>query len=121
MGFIEDLLEELLREGNPLMKGQLSASNMNVSHLPSVWNPEAEGYSTVYSEGIGTDEGEVLIPRIKNGRYLTSEEAQSDYRRTGENFGKFNDVGAANIFAQMLHREQEREPYIRNLLRSFKF
>ncbi len=94
----------------PMLQGQFAAPNMNLHNLPSVRNPEAGPgmYSTIWSMGIGDEEGnEILIPRIKYGRVLSTAEARAEYHRTGEHLGKFTSVEAANKFARWLHEQQE--------------
>ena len=107
--------------GNPLMPGQLSAGNIDLSNRPSVPNPEAGGYSTVWSMSIGTPEGEVLIPRVKDGRILSEDEAVNEYYKTGENLGKFSTVPAADEYANLLHIQQQTAPLIRMLLNAYQF
>jgi hypothetical protein len=106
--------------GNPLLPGQISAGNVNLSHRPSVPNPEG-GTSTVFSESGGQNGTEVLYPRVVNGQILSSEDAWKHYLATGENLGKFQTVEAADQMGQMIHRQQEMEPFVDMLLRAFRF
>lgn len=95
--------------------------NIDLYNRPQYRQPDGS-ISTVNSISIGTDEGaipsvngkgmEVLIPTIgrdKNGRPVqwTDEQAIENYRKTGENLGKFNSIEDADKYAEMLHRQQE--------------
>jgi hypothetical protein len=108
--------------GNPLLPGQLSAGNIDLRHRPSVPNPEG-GYSTVFSEsGSRTPGGsEILYPRVVNGQILSSDDAWRHALSSGENLGTFGTIEAADQMGQMVHRQQEQQPLIDMLLRSFKF
>lgn len=104
-----------------LLRAQKKPGNIDVRNLPSVWNPEENGFSTVWTMGIGTPDGEVLIPRVKHGKILSEEEAKDEYYRTGEHLGIFSTVRAGEEYAQRLHRQQEQSPSLEMLLRSLKF
>jgi len=58
---------------------------------------------------IGTDQGEVLIPTVINGRVVSDQEAIDYYNKTGENFGTFRSPDDATAFAKSLHQKHERE------------
>jgi hypothetical protein len=58
---------------------------------------------------IGTDQGEVLIPTVINGRVVSEDQAVAHYRRTGEHLGIFRTPEEATGYAQELHRQQERQ------------
>jgi hypothetical protein len=98
-----------------------AVGNIDVRNLPSVPNPEAGGTSTVWSMSIGTPEGEVLIPRVKNGSILSEDQAVNEYYKTGEHLGKFGSVPGAEQYAQQLHLQQQTAPLIGMLLNAFKF
>jgi hypothetical protein len=57
----------------------------------------------------GTDQGEVLIPTVVNGRVVSDAEAIANYRRTGQHLGIFRTPEEATAYAQSLHRDQARE------------
>lgn len=89
-------------------KGILALGNIDIAHRPSVLNPETGGRSSVWSMSFGTDQGEVLIPRISDdGRILTEEQAIEQYRKTGRHLGIFSSIEDANAYAEALHRQQE--------------
>lgn len=104
-----------------IMRGMVEPGNINVSGLPAVPNPETGGYSTVWSLSIGTPAGEVLIPRVKNGRILSEDEAIDAFYRTGEHLGIFRTPKDADRYAERLHQEQEQATKIDQLLRALKF
>lgn len=106
--------------GNPLLPGQLIAGNIDLSRRPSVPNPEG-GLSTVFSESSNQGGQEVLYPRVVNGQILSSDDAWQHYLKTGEHLGKFATVPAAEQMGQMVHRQQEQDPIVDLLLRSFRF
>jgi hypothetical protein len=92
------------RAGAP--EGLLIAGNIDLTNRPRVQNADGS-VSTVLSMSIGTDEGEVLIPRVSDdGRILTEDEAEAQYRSTGRHLGVFRTPEAATAYAQALHDEQ---------------
>jgi hypothetical protein len=70
-------------------------------------NPDG-GISTVRTISIGTDEGEVVIPTVVQGRILTDDEAIDHFMRTGENFGIFRSIQDASDYAESLHRSHAK-------------
>lgn len=52
---------------------------------------------------------EVLLPTVVDGKRLTPQEAQDRYRKTGEHLGIFDTPEHADLYAQALHLEQERQ------------
>lgn len=64
--------------------------------------------STVRTISIGTDQGEVLIPTVVNGRVVSDEEAIAHYNQTGEHFGIFNSPEEATAYAEALHNYHAR-------------
>lgn len=72
--------------------------------------PNADGsISTVRTMSIGTDDGEVLIPTVINGRVVSDDEAIDHYFNTGENFGTFRTPDEATAYADWLHRQHEQQ------------
>lgn len=83
--------------------------NINLNNRPTVRNRDGS-VSTVLSMSIGTDDGEVLIPRVRDdGRVMSEEEAISQYRRSGRHLGIFGTPDEATAYAESLHRQQERQ------------
>jgi len=70
-------------------------------------NPDGS-ISTVRTMSIGTDQGEVLIPTVINGRVVSDEEAIRHFETTGENFGTFRTPDEATAYAEALHQMHER-------------
>lgn len=69
---------------------------------------ESQDGSTVKSFSVGTDEGEVLLPLIRDdGFEMTPDEAVAQYRRTGLHLGIFESPSAATMYARQLHAQQE--------------
>lgn len=65
------------------------------------------GWATVLSISIGTDAGEVLIPRVIAGQGVVSEDrAVRHYRRTGRHLGIFDTSRHADLYGERLHRQQ---------------
>lgn len=83
--------------------------NIDLSNRPQVRNKDGS-ISTVLSMSIGTDEVEVLVPRVTpDGRVLTEKQAIAEYERTGKHLGIFPTVKAANEYAELLHVSQARQ------------
>jgi hypothetical protein len=98
-----------LYEAEPHPKGMRMEGNIDIAHRPSVWNPQAKGYSSVWSTSFGTDKGEVLVPRITpDGKILSEKEALERYRKTGQHLGIFDSIADANAYAEALHLQQAR-------------
>lgn len=90
----------------PLPAGMLKPGNIDLNRRPVVHNPDGT-ISTVYSMSIGTDQGEVLIPRVSpDGRVLKEKEAIDLYRRTGQHLGIFSTPAEATAYAEALHQKQ---------------
>jgi Rod binding domain-containing protein len=88
-------------------EGELAHGNINLGNRPQVPNPETGGTSTVYSTSFGTPEGEVLAPRVSDdGRILSEEEAQEQYRKTGKHLGIYSSPDEANKAAEFIHQQQ---------------
>lgn len=92
---------------------QVGSTNPNLAQVGNidlnsrqVFNAPDGGYRTENSFSIGTDQGEVLIPSVVNGRQLTEDEAIQHYQQTGENLGIFRTPEAADSYAQSLHERQ---------------
>ena len=69
-------------------------------------NPDGS-ISTVRTMSVGTDEGEFLIPTIVNNQLLSDDAAIDHFFNTGENFGLFDSIEAADDFANRLHLSHE--------------
>lgn len=88
--------------------GLIRQGNVNLNNRPQVYNPETGGYSTVYSMGIGLDNGkEALIPRVSDdGRILSEQQAIQQFRDTGKHLGIYGSKSEANKAAEQLHQQQ---------------
>ena len=108
---------------NPRLPSQIEDINVELRHRPTVENNGDK--STVFSESSEDKEGtEILYPRVKHKRLLSSDEAWKEYKRTGKHLGKFrgpNRVRDAEKMGQLIHKQQETAPGISNLLGSYKF
>lgn len=63
--------------------------------------------STLLSASFGTDDGEVLVPKVSpDGRILSNREALDRYKKTGEHLGIFKDPDAADKYAELIHNKQ---------------
>lgn len=76
--------------------------NINLRRHGHVRNPNGS-ISTIRTMSFGTDRGEVLVPTVIGGRRLTPQQAIRRYYLTGEHYGIFRSVAAANQQAQILH------------------
>lgn len=87
------------------VEGLVHRGNIDIYNRPVVHNKDGS-ISTVRSFSIGTDQGEVLIPQVVNGKLVSKKEAEAHYRRTGEHLGIFRTPAEADAFAQRLHEQQ---------------
>jgi GGDEF domain-containing protein len=85
--------------------GMKTPGNLDPYNRKRLDNPDGS-VSTTSSISIGTDDGEVLIPTVVDGKRLTNEEAIAHYRKTGEHLGVFDNVEDADRYAESLHNDQ---------------
>lgn len=81
------------------------AGNIDINNRPVVQNPDGS-VSTELSFSIGTDQGEVLIPQVVNGKIVSKEAAIQHYKQTGEHLGIFKTPAEADAYAGVLHQRQ---------------
>lgn len=94
----------------PPARGLLTPGTVDLPQQPNVPNPKG-GWSTVDSFSVNIDGKEVLLPKVTpDGRYLTPQEAEAEYRRTGKHLGMFADVPSANEYAGRLHESYATGP-----------
>jgi len=65
--------------------------------------------STVRTISINTDQGEVLIPTVVDGKVLSDDEARAHYEKTHEHFGVFASPEQATRYGEWLHKQHEEE------------
>ncbi len=96
---------------SPQYQGLIIPGNIDLNNRPKVYNPETGGHSTVWSMGIGLDNGkQALIPRVTdNGEILSEKEAIELFKKTKKHLGIFHSIDAANDYAQQLHKSQEKQ------------
>ncbi len=63
--------------------------------------------STTFSKSFNFGHGEVLLPTVVGGKFLTDQEAVARYKKTGEHLGIFATPDAADAFAGALHNSQQ--------------
>ena len=97
--------------------GLIVPGNINLMHRPLVRT--RDGVATVRSMSFGTGRGEVLVPTVANGRLLSDQQAMQRYRKTGRHLGIFASPQAADVFAERLHRSQQRL-YRRQIMQALK-
>lgn len=87
-------------------EGMRRAGNVDLTNRPRVKNADGS-ISTVRSMSFGTPQGEVLVPTVTDdGRILSDEQAQAEFRRTGRNLGIFDTPEHATAYAKWLHENQ---------------
>jgi hypothetical protein len=89
------------------LPGPVVPGNINLTNRPIVKNKDGT-VSTELSMSFNEDGLEILIPTIINGKKVSPEKAIEHYHQTGEHLGKFESVKAANEYADMIHRKQEK-------------
>lgn len=98
----QELPEELAGAPQPITPG-----NLPLDPQTQVQNEDGS-ISTVRTISVGTDDGEVLIPTVIDGRVVPDEEAIRHYQETGENFGTFRTPEEADAYAEALHQYHAR-------------
>jgi hypothetical protein len=98
----------VLPPGSATFRDPVIPGNIDLSNRPVVRNRDGS-ISTVRSISIGTDQGEVLIPTVVNGRVVSDDQAVAEYRRTGRHLGVFRTPEEATAYAERLHSQQERQ------------
>lgn len=80
--------------------------NINLFNRPVVKNDDGST-STIRSMSFNEDGKEVLVPTVEQHGHgiLSDDDAINQYHKTGQYLGKFNDVPAANKYADLLHLE----------------
>jgi hypothetical protein len=103
----------------------LEKGNIDLNDRPQVQNPDGS-VSTVRSAGFNIDDKEVLLPTVadpfentfgtgasKRAGIVSDKKARDIYRKTGKHLGKFRTPQQADLYAETLHKMQERQ-YGRN-------
>ncbi len=90
--------------------GMKKPGNVDLNSRPNIDNGDGTR-SSVFSMSFGTDNGEVLVPGVGDGktyplRKLTPKEALDQFRKTGNNLGTFATPEDADRYAQQLHTDQ---------------
>lgn len=98
--------------------GMVSPGNIDLLNRPKVpnWNT-AEVDSAVYPAYSTVDSATrtdartgkaVLFPRVVGGKILDEDSAWNHYTKTGEHLGIFNSPAHANLYATLLHLQQQK-------------
>ena len=103
--------------GNRAPMGMVEPGNVNLMTRPNVWNPEAGGYSSVYSMSFDDGGKHVLVPLVTDdGKIDDVEAAVGRYRKTGKHLGVFSSSDFADAYAEQLHKQQEAMLRVTGLL-----
>lgn len=84
------------------VQGLKVKGNINLGGRPILHNSDGS-VSSERSFSIGTDQGEVLIPRVFDGKDHTEQEAIEHYKKTGQHMGIFDTPEHADAYAQAIH------------------
>lgn len=89
--------------------GLMEQGNIDLANRPVVRNPDGS-YSTVRSMSFEDNSGrEILVPTVSpDGKILSNRDAMELYGKTGQNLGKFDTPKDADMYAEALHKAQER-------------
>jgi hypothetical protein len=79
--------------------------NIDVTKIRPVKNADGT-VSTVRSISVGTDSGFTLIPTVVGGRVVSNKDAISEYRRTRQHLGIFDNEDDATNYALKLHEQE---------------
>ena len=94
------------RTGPRNVPGMLTPGNIDLTKRPLVHNPDGS-ISSLLSASFGTDDGEVLVPKVSpDGRILSNKEALDRYKKTGEHLGIFKTPDDADRYAEFIHNKQ---------------
>lgn len=98
--------------------------NIDLNARPDIKNSDGS-HSSVFSMSFGTDDGEVLVPGVGDGktyplRKLTTKEALDQYHKTGKNLGTFKTPKAADAYGATLHKDQSKMKVVNGTLKSVK-
>ena len=96
------LLARLPHEG---MREPPTLTAPDIYNRPVLHNPNGS-ISTTSSIGVGTDQGETVIPTVLSGFRVTPQQAAQWAQRTGQHLGVFDTPEHANTYAEALHNQQ---------------
>lgn len=103
----EAMLSKPTEENNNTITGLVEKGNIDLTNRPVVTNEDGS-ISTVRSMSINMDGKEILIPTVSSdGKILSDEDAITNYKKTGQHLGIFNNPNDASIYAEQLHKDQE--------------
>jgi hypothetical protein len=91
----------------PRPTGMVKEGNINLNGRPIYKWPNGQ-ISSEISFSRGTDDGEVLVPQIVNGKVLNQDQAWEHYKQTGEHMGVFDTPEHANAYAEQVHNRPLR-------------
>lgn len=101
-------VEDLEKENQDINSiGQYGAGNIDLYHRTPVIDSDGN-IETVNSFSVNIDGKEILLPKVIDGKIVSEEEAIRHYEETGEHLGMFDTIEDANIYAENLHKQQER-------------
>ena len=95
-------------------EGMLEKGTLSPYDRPRSYNPDGSVSDMVTSD-VGTDNGTYLIPTMIDAKQLTYPEAREHFQRTGEHFGKFQDVPSMEAYDRDMHQRMAAESEISKL------
>ncbi len=105
-GNLDDDIQKQFRYAGGRPMGMVRPGNIDLNNRPVVHNPDGS-VSTELSFSNGTDQGEMLVPQVVNGRIMPQQAAWQHAMQTGQNMGTFESPEYADSYAMQTHNRPD--------------